>query len=196
MNYNHKRILLTSLLVAGGLCFVLHLMDYPREAWAGVATVAYVILYATGVVVSTINTVALEKTASYVVATFGDREPDETISSGQRWVAEFIGTAFSLATGYITAGVSLFVTSLVVQALGLPPLDIGVLKATLGYSLGSLIFIVGFHAGVHLAILRARLKKGQGIHPVALVQQYLSVGLRKIAWLSPLTPIRLEKSTA
>ena len=196
MNYNHKRIILISLLAAGWLCSILYLMDYPREAWAGVAAVAYIILYVTAVVVSAINTLALKKTASYVVATFGDREADETISSGQRWVAEFIGTVFLFATGYITAGIALFVTSLVVQAMGLPPLDFGFLKPMLGFPLGSLIFIVGFHAGVHLAILRARLKKGRGIHPVALVQQYLSIGLRKIAWLSPLTPIRLEKSTA
>ena len=180
MRYDHKKIITTSLIIAAVWCFVLYVKDYPPESWAGVVAVGYIMMFGVGNVVSRINTLAIRKTYAYTVATFGERDPDEPISDGQRRTAEIVGTAFVLAVGYISAGLAIMLTSLIIQAVGLPVLDSSLLKGNLVAAGVSLCLIVGFHALVHLAIYRARRRRGQHIRPLTLARQYLRIGLRKI----------------
>ena len=196
MKYDHKRIIGISLIIAAFWCFVLYLTDYPVESWAGVAAVGYIMIFGVQFIVSRINTFALRNTYAYTVATFGERDTDEPISNGERWTAEIVGTAFVLAVGYITAGLALMLTSLIIQVAGLPALDSSILKGNLVMAGVSLCLIVGFHAGVHLAIYRARRRRGQQIHPVTLARQYLRIGLRKIDKLFSVARIPSEAQTA
>ena len=180
MKYNHKRIILMSLIFAALWCPIMYVTDYPTEYWVGVAAVGYIMTFGMGYIVWRINTFALSKTYAYTVATFGERDPDESISDGQRRMAEVIGTAFVVSVGYITAGLAIMLTSLIIQAVGLPAIDSYLLRVNLVLAGVSLCLIVGFHALVHLEIYRARLRRGQHIHPITLARQYLRIGLRKI----------------
>ena len=180
MRYNHKGIITASLTIAALWCSILYVTDYPPESWAGVAAVGYIMMFSMLHIVSHINTFALSKTYAYTVATFGERDPDDPISDGQRWTAEIVGTAFVLAVGYISGGLAIMLTSLIIQAIRLPAIDPSMLKWNLVFASASLCLIVGFHALVHLAIYRARRRRGQQIRPITLTRQYLRIGLRKI----------------
>ena len=196
MRYDHKRIIRASLINAVMWCLILYVTDYPAESWAGVAAVGYIMTFGVVTVVSRVNTFALRKTYAYTVATFGERDPDESISDGQRRTAEIVGTAFVLAVGYISAGLAIMLTSLIIQVAGLPAIDSSLLNVNLALGGVSLCFIAGFHALVHLAIYRARRIRGQQIHPVTLARQYLRIGLRKIDRLFSVTRIPSEAQGA
>ena len=191
MKYNHKKIINAAL-----WCFLLYVTDYPPELWAGVAAVGYIMMFGVQFIVSHVNTFALRKTYAYTVAAFGERESDEPISDGQRRTAEIVGTAFTLAVGYITVGLALMLTSLIIQAAGLPAIDSFLLNMNLVLAGVSLCLIVGFHALVHLAIYRARRRRGQQIHPVTLARQYLRIGLRKIDKLFSVARVPSEPQAA
>ena len=196
MRYDHKRIIVTSLIMATAWCFTLYLTDYPPESWAGVAAVGYIMMFGVAVIVSRVNTFALRKTYAYTVATFGERDTDESISDGQMWAAEIVSSGFVLAVVHISVGLSVMLTSLIIQAAGLPAIDSSLLNGSLVIAGVSLCFIVGFHALVHLAIYRAHRRRGRQIHPVTLARQYLRIGLRKIDKLFSVTRIPSEAQRA
>ena len=192
MKHNHKKIILLSLMMAALWCSLLYATDYPPESWAGVAAVAYSTLYGVQFVVSRANAFAIRKTYDYLVATFGKPDPNASLTHSQRLTADIISTAFMVAVGYITGGLTIILTSLVIQAVGLPAIGSRVLETNLILAGASVSFIVAFHAGIHVAIYKARRKKEQYIQPVALARQYLHNGLRKIEKLFSVIPIPLE----
>ena len=192
--FRHRRIIVQSLLFTVIWGFVMYVVDYPMELWAGVGAIVYTTLYVARFIVTRINDFALQKTVTALGIEGLENLSTANQSFSWRPLTFIVGVQFFISVGYITMGVTVIVAHLIMRILDFPELPASYLYGNMVLMAVSLVSIIQFHVVLHATGYIARRKNEWRDLSLSLRHQFARSGFQVLRLLA-FTPTDLKRAS-